>query len=152
MTKTSKKPAVVLFLMALTLMSACSHLKEGNESATPPKAENGDCTKTDNSTVAANVKTEFSKKLRNKVPEAIKLDAKAGVVTLTGKLNFDGTKQYAGELAKGVKCVKDVVNNIEVTPAQACASGDKLCCCVDGQCECQHVRQCILCPKNVAQK
>jgi osmotically-inducible protein OsmY len=152
MTKTSKKLAVVLFLMALTLMSACSHLKEGNESATQPKAENGNCSKTDDSTVAANVKTEFSKKLRNKVPEAIKLDTKAGVVTLTGKINFDGTKKYAAEIAKGVKCVKDVVNNIEVTPAPSCSSGDKWCCCEDGACVCMHVNKCPICEPKVAKK
>jgi osmotically-inducible protein OsmY len=144
MTKTSKKLAVALFLTALILVSACSRLKEGNQSSTPPKAEGGDCAKAADSSLSASVKTEFSKKLTNKVPDAIKLDTKGGVVTLTGKINYDPTKKYAGELAKGVKCVKDVVNNIEVTPL-ACSSGDKLCCCIGGECECQHVLQCITC-------
>jgi len=151
MTKTSRKPAVVLFLMALTFVSACSHLKEGNESATP-KAKNGDCATADDSTLTANVKTEFSKKLRNKVPEAISLDTKAGVVTLTGKINYDGTKKYAAEIAKGVKCVKDVVNNIEITPAPGCSTGDKWCCCEDGACSCMHVNICPVCDPRVAKK
>ena len=146
MTKTSKKLAVALFLTALILVSACSHLKEGNQSSTPPKA-GGDCAKADDPTLAANVKTEFSTKLRNKVPDLIKVDAKAGVVTLTGKLNYDPTKKYAGEIAMGVKCVKDVVNNIEITQPLVCSGGEMLCCCIDGQCECQHVQRCPVCPK-----
>ena len=152
MTKDSKKPAAVLFLMALLLLSACSHLKEGNESATPPKAENADCSKADDSALTANVKTEFSKKLRNKVPEAISLDTKAGVVTLTGKINFDGTKKYAAAIAKGVKCVKDVVNNIEVTPSPGCSAGDKWCCCEDGACACMHINICPICEPKIAKK
>jgi osmotically-inducible protein OsmY len=151
MTKTSTKPAVVLFLTALVLVSACSHLKEGNQSSTPPKAV-GDCAKADDSSLTANVKTEFSKKLTNKVPEAIKLDTKGGVVTLTGKINYEPTKKYAGELAKGVKCVKDVVNNIEVTAAPGCSAGYKWCCCEDGACDCQHVNVCPICLPKVAKK
>jgi osmotically-inducible protein OsmY len=150
--KTSKKLAVVLFLTALTLASACSRVKEGNESTPPPNAGSGDCARTDDPTLAADVKTEFSKKLRNKVPEAIKVDTKAGVVTLTGKLNFDPTKKYAGEIAKGVRCVKDVVNNIEITPHPGCSGGDMWCCCEDGQCDCQPVQRCPICLPRVAKK
>lgn len=145
MTKTSNKPAVVLFLLALALASACSHLKDGNRSNTPPTPEKGDCSKANDSSLAANVKTEFSKKLTNKVPEGIKADSKGGVVTLTGQINYEPTKKYAGEVAKGVKCVKDVVNNIEITPAQSCSVGDKWCCCELGGCECLHVRTCPIC-------
>jgi osmotically-inducible protein OsmY len=151
MTKTSTKPAVVLFLTALILVSACSHLKESNQSSTPPKA-GGDCAKADDSSLTANVKTEFSKKLRNKVPEAITLNTKAGVVTLTGKINYEPTKKYAAEIAKGVKCVKDVVNNIEITSAPGCPSGELWCCCEDGACDCQHVRVCPICLPKVAKK
>jgi osmotically-inducible protein OsmY len=150
MTKTSKKVAVVLFLLALALASACSHL--GIQSNTPPKGENGDCSKAEDSSLAANVKKEFSKKLINKVPEAIKLDSKGGVVTLTGQINYEPTKKYAGEIAKGVKCVKDVVNNIEVTAVPGCSVGDKWCCCEIGACECLHVRICPICAPKVATK
>src|SRR5438128_1838801 len=117
MTKTSRTLTVVLFLTTLSFVSACSRVKEGNQNKTPP---GGDCSNAVDSALVADVKTEFSKKLRNKVPDLIKVDTKAGVVTLTGTLNFDGTRKYAGEIAKGVRCVKDVVNKIEIKPEPGC--------------------------------
>ena len=41
-------------------------------------------------------------------------DARGGVVTLTGRANTDRQKRHAGEIAKTVKGVKRVKNEIEV--------------------------------------
>jgi osmotically-inducible protein OsmY len=44
----------------------------------------------------------------------LKVDVKQGVVTLTGSVEGDMQKDKAGHIAKKVKGVKKVVNNIEV--------------------------------------
>jgi hyperosmotically inducible periplasmic protein len=44
----------------------------------------------------------------------LKVDVKQGVVTLTGTLENSHLKDKAGKLAKKVKGVKQVVNNIEI--------------------------------------
>jgi hyperosmotically inducible periplasmic protein len=45
---------------------------------------------------------------------AIDVDVKSGSVTLRGKVRSDKQKQRAGSLAKKVKGVKDVANNLTV--------------------------------------
>jgi len=45
---------------------------------------------------------------------ALKVDAKSGVVTLSGLLETQTQKDRATRLAKKVKGVKQVINNIEV--------------------------------------
>ena len=47
---------------------------------------------------------------------AIELDVKDGVVTLKGKVQEAKQKSKAESLAKKVKGVKSVVNNIQITP------------------------------------
>jgi hyperosmotically inducible protein len=44
----------------------------------------------------------------------LKVDVKQGVVTLTGAVESEMQKDKAGHIAKKVKGVKKVVNNIEV--------------------------------------
>jgi osmotically-inducible protein OsmY len=44
----------------------------------------------------------------------LKVDVKEGVVTLAGTVENQGQKDKAGHIAKKVKGVKKVVNNIEV--------------------------------------
>ena len=45
---------------------------------------------------------------------AIKVDCKQGVVTLGGPVDTEGARSKAAKLAKKVKGVKDVVNNLTV--------------------------------------
>jgi hyperosmotically inducible periplasmic protein len=45
---------------------------------------------------------------------ALKVDSKAGVVTISGIVETQGQKDKATRLAKRVKGVKSVINNIEV--------------------------------------
>jgi len=45
---------------------------------------------------------------------AIKVDCKLGVVTLSGAVDTEGARGKATKLAKRVKGVKDVVNNLTV--------------------------------------
>ncbi len=45
---------------------------------------------------------------------AIKVDCKQGVVTLAGPVDTEGARGKAAKLAKKVKGVKDVVNNLTV--------------------------------------
>jgi len=47
---------------------------------------------------------------------AIDVDVKAGVVTLTGHVQEPKQKAKAESLAKKVKGVKSVVNNLQITP------------------------------------
>jgi osmotically-inducible protein OsmY len=49
----------------------------------------------------------------------IGVDTQKGVVTLSGMVNSDVLKAKAEEIAKGVKGVKSVVNNLTVKPAMA---------------------------------
>ena len=110
-TSTAKKVAAAAFLLALILAIACS------------KKEGKDCSKTDDGTLVANVKAELSKKMPKLVKD-INVASKDRVVTLTGKVNFEGSRTYAGDIAKGVECVKDVVINIEVVKTTgACPPG-----------------------------
>jgi hyperosmotically inducible protein len=50
---------------------------------------------------------------------AIQVDVKNGVVTLAGAVEQDKQKDRAAKLAKGVKGVKDVVNNITLRSKDA---------------------------------
>lgn len=47
------------------------------------------------------------------------VDAKAGVITLTGTVETEQQKQKAGKLAKKVKGVKQVINNINLRDKSA---------------------------------
>src|SRR5712692_7061402 len=123
-TSTTKKVAAAAFVLALALVGACS------------KKEGKDCSKTDDATLVTNVKAELSKKMP-KLAKDINVASKDRVVTLTGKLNFEGSRTFAGDTAKGVECVKDVVNKIEVVrTAGACPPGQVECCCAGIGCEC----------------
>jgi osmotically-inducible protein OsmY len=124
---TAKKLAAAALLVGVLLAGACSK---------QPAGYGTDCSKTDDKTLVANVTTALSKRLSSKVMKDIKVDSKDRVVTLSGIVNFSGTKQLAGDLAKKVDCVKDVVNNIQVTKMQvSCGSGHE-CCCPETGCEC----------------
>jgi osmotically-inducible protein OsmY len=45
---------------------------------------------------------------------AIKVDCKQGVVTLAGAVDTEGARGKAAKLAKKIKGVKDVINNLTV--------------------------------------
>jgi osmotically-inducible protein OsmY len=134
---TAKRVAAATCLLALALASACS------------RTEVKDCSKTDDVTLTANVKAELSKRMP-KVAKDINVASKDRVVTLTGRVNYEPTQKYAGDTAKGVECVKDVVNNIAVVrsteKAAGCEQGFHECCCPEGGCECVENRvNCIQC-------
>jgi osmotically-inducible protein OsmY len=46
----------------------------------------------------------------------VSFDAEQGVVTITGTVESDATKQKIGQRARAVEGVKDVVNSLEVDP------------------------------------
>jgi hyperosmotically inducible protein len=48
----------------------------------------------------------------------LKVDVKDGVVTLTGQVELQQQKEKAGSLAKKVKGVKQVINNITLRDAK----------------------------------
>jgi osmotically-inducible protein OsmY len=140
-TLTARKSVAVTSLLAVILVSAWATQKK-----TSLGRENVTSSKSDDATLAANLNAELSKRLKSNVMQSINYSVKNGVVTLTGKTNFDGTRQYAGEIVKQVGHVKNVVNNIEVTTApNPCSVGDKWCCCDLGACECLNVRVCPVC-------
>jgi BON domain-containing protein len=118
-----KLVALTFLLLVLTLSSGC-----------PRPAS--DCSGTDDVTLANNVKAAMSKKFSARMLPAIDASAKSQVITLTGKVNYEGSKKAASQIAKAVKCVKDVVNNIEVDSSFGCAPGERQCCCDLGGCEC----------------
>lgn len=128
-TSTAKKLAAASCVFALTLLSACS------------RTGTTDCSKTDDATLAANVKAELSKKMPT-VAKGIKVASKDRVVTLTGTVDYEPNKKYAGDTAKAVECVKDVVNNIEVVRFNkaGCPQGQIPCCCVGQDCFCTDAR------------
>lgn len=48
--------------------------------------------------------------------QGVSFDSEQGVVTITGTVESEGTKQKVGERARAVTGVKDVVNNLDVDP------------------------------------
>ena len=118
-----KLMAFTFLLLALTLSSGCPR-------------PTSDCSGTDDVTLTNNVKAALAKKFSARVLPGIDASVKSQVVTLTGKVNYEGSKKAAGEVAKAVKCVKDVVNNIQVAIELGCAPGERQCCCDLGGCEC----------------
>jgi hyperosmotically inducible protein len=52
----------------------------------------------------------------------ITVDVKDGVATISGTCNDNACKENCGEIARGIKGVKSVVNNIEVAPAEPIAT------------------------------
>jgi hyperosmotically inducible protein len=78
-------------------------------------------TNVDNKTITATVKTRLvADQLQNLT--WVDVDTSAGTVYLTGTATTEAQKQRATELARGVKGVQRVVNNIEVRPSAAAAS------------------------------
>lgn len=92
----------------------------------------------DDATVAAQVKVALSKH-RLLDGQYINVEVKDRIVTLSGFVCTGPRMTKAGSVAKKVKCVKTVTNNIKLGASiQGCAGGTPCCCCNDqGDCECQ---------------
>ena len=65
----------------------------------------------------AEISTEVSKKLDDEAGSSVTASVNNGVVTLTGTCRDEECRRECAEEAKGVKGVKDVVNNITVAAA-----------------------------------
>lgn len=66
----------------------------------------------------ADIKAAVEKAITEKGMEGMSVDVKEGVVTLSGECKDDACKTSCAEVAKGVKGVKEVINNCNVKPAE----------------------------------
>ena len=60
--------------------------------------------------------------IQNKLHDNVKYDVKSAVVTLTGEVNSQNTRNHAGQVATDVPHVKQVVNNLQVKNQKASSS------------------------------
>lgn len=118
--------AVSLFLMLVILPSMNSETK-GKEKT--EAAALADC--------ATDVKNALAAKFTPAVMAVITVEVTGSTATLTGTVNYSGTRKEAAKVARGVACVKKVVNNIRVQLVSlGCDQHHIMCCTQSGGCEC----------------
>jgi len=97
-----------------------------NEIAVRPEGEAGDRAEdiddAKDSAIKASLDSEYEK--ANIKNAGFDYDVQNGVVTLSGDIKQAAVKQQAEAIAKKVKDVEQVVNNIEVEQARGAAAGD----------------------------
>src|ERR1700749_3066149 len=100
--------------LMLMLMSGAVFAQNTN-AAKPKKAKAPavDCSTVDDTALAKNVNDKLAAAPSLK-DQSINATANGGVVTLTGKVKTGSNKGTATRVAKAVKCVKSVTNNLEV--------------------------------------
>jgi hypothetical protein len=104
------------------------------------------CSAVDDATLTANVQEKLNGTAAL-AGQHIDVEAKSGVVTLTGTVSARTKTGLAARVAKSVRCVKRVVNSLKIGQA---IGVDTLCCC-DGVCWhqtgrcpfCSGVRNCV---------
>ena len=105
------KRVVALSVLALFVgASAAIAQKEAKPVKTVPVAV--DCSATTDAHITDNVKAKLAATESLK-GQNINVATSAGVVTLTGNVKTSASKGVATRTAKGVDCVKKVVNNCE---------------------------------------
>ena len=144
-TSTGRRAAIATLL---TLLLASSVFTVGRTTAPPPTTPRTSCRNIDDGTLTNNVRDALAKTLSARVMERIQITAKNRVVTLSGAVNFLGTRALAGRLARKVECVRIVINKIKfVRGAEACTGGTQECCCPEDGCVCSRI-----CPPCGTQK
>lgn len=116
----------VAVLMMLLLSGAvfAQNSNAAKPKAKKPKAPAVDCSKLDDATLAKNVNDKLAAAPSLK-GQSITATASAGAVTLTGKVKTGANKGTATRVARAVKCVKSVTNNLEVEMKTAVPKGNK---------------------------
>lgn len=116
---------ILVAVLMLMLMSGAV-LAQNQNAAKPkkPKVPAVDCSTVDDVTLAKNVSDRLAAAPSLK-DQAITATADGGVVTLTGKVKTGSNKGTATRVAKAVKCVKSVTNNLEVEMKTAVPKGNK---------------------------
>jgi len=111
--------------LLLMLMSGAAFAQNSN-AAKPKKAKAPavDCSTVDDAALAKTVNDRLAATPSLK-GQAITAAASGGAVTLTGKVKTAGNKGTATRVAKAVKCVKSVTNNLEVEVKTAVPKGNK---------------------------
>ena len=105
-----------ILITVLALSLATSAVGAQNKNTKPAKAKQAaatvDCSATTDGQITDNVKAKLAGTPSLK-DQTINVATGAGVVTLTGKVKTSSSKGVATRVAKGVSCVKKVVNNCE---------------------------------------
>ena len=116
---------ILVAVLMLMLMSGAAFAQNAN-AAKPKKAKAPavDCSTVDDATLAKNVNDRLAAAPSLK-GQAITATASGGAVTLTGKVKTGSNKGTATRVAKAVKCVKSVTNNLEVEMKTAVPKGNK---------------------------
>ena len=116
---------ILVAVLMLMLVSGAVFAQNAN-AAKPkkPKMPAVDCSTVDDVTLARNVNDRLAAAPSLK-GQAITATADGGVVTLTGRVKTGSNKGTATRVAKAVKCVKSVTNNLEVEIKTAVPKGNK---------------------------
>lgn len=103
-----------IIITVLALFLATSPVWAQDKTAKPAKAKPAavDCTTMTDAQITDAVKAKLAGTPSLK-DQTIDVATSAGVVTLTGKVKTSSSKGVATRMAKGVPCVKKVVNNCE---------------------------------------
>lgn len=107
-----------VLIAVLTLMLISGAIFAQNSNTAKPKAKKAkapavDCSTVDDATLTKNVNDKLDAAASLKGQD-ITASASGGAVTLTGKVKTGANKGTATRVAKAVKCVKSVTNNLEV--------------------------------------
>lgn len=110
-----------ILITVLALFLATSAVWAQNKNAKPTKAPPPppvDCSKMTDAQITDAVKAKLAATPSLK-DQTIGVATSAGVVTLTGNVKTSSSKGVATRMAKGVPCVKKVVNNCEAEKKSA---------------------------------
>jgi hyperosmotically inducible protein len=102
-----------LVCVLLLIGSAAAQDKTAATKQAKPASAAADCSTTDDSKLAADVKEKLAKTPSLK-DFSISTSASGGVVTLSGKVKTGANKGTATRVARSVKCVKSIENKLEV--------------------------------------
>lgn len=116
----------ILIAGLLLLLTSGAVFAQNTNAAKPKKAKAAavDCSTVNNEMLAKNVNDRLAATPSLK-GQAITATASGGAVTLTGKVKTGGNKGTATRVAKAVKCVMSVTNNLEVEVKTAVPKGNK---------------------------
>ena len=115
---------ILVAVLMLMLVSGAALAQNSNAAKTKkPKVPPVDCSTVDDVTLARNVNERLAAAPSLKGMQ-ITATADGGVVTLAGRVKTGGNKGTATRVAKAVKCVKSVTNNLEVEVKTAVPRGN----------------------------
>lgn len=120
-----RRTLVVLLMLILTGGAVCAQEAGAAKPKTSrPKAPAVDCATVDDAALAKNVNDRLAATPSLK-GQAITATASSGAVTLTGKVKTGANKGTATRVARAVKCVKSLTNNLEVETKTAVPNKSK---------------------------